>query len=139
MMTERYMQQILDLNKHLIIAFAGLPKGNSRQAAVYTYHNKFTMENGRLTCPDMVCHYRKNRYSKTVTKIPYSRSIKKIIMIRKGDQLLYGKICRKCKAPMPRSHGNCHSCYFEGYEQRYTQTLPYSLIHQEGRPLTYTP
>ena len=119
MMTIDYMKEILNLNKHLIITFAGLPYKNTKRAVLYTYQGRFYLVDGRITTDNMLSYgksYQKKRQ--------YSRSIKKIIMIKKGDQLLYGKRCLKCGKAMPRSHGNCFSCYSSRLEQRYEQTLP---------------
>ena len=94
------LKDIIALGKCLVITFIGLPFKNTGRACVYTYHGRFSLEGERLVCPG----------------IDYTRHISKIIMIRKGDQLLFGKRCRKCGAAVPKSHGNCFNCYSTNIE-----------------------
>jgi len=93
------LTEILALGKGLTISFVGsFPKGKGQPASIYTYDGRFSLVSlgsKRLKCPG----------------IDYTRHYSKIIMVRKGDELLYGKRCRKCGRAVPKSHGNCFRCY----------------------------
>jgi len=69
------LQKILETNECLTITFVGSPELRRREAILYTYSGKFVLQDNRLICPN----------------IDYTRSISKIIMICKNDDLLYGK------------------------------------------------
>lgn len=87
----------------LRISFVGVPEKPGGIAPIYTYDGRFSLEGERLVCPG----------------IKYTRHYSKIIMIRKGQELLYGKRCRSCGASVPKSHGNCFDCYSENIEVSY--------------------
>lgn len=106
MISQKKMEEFLSLNEQFEISFIGLPYKNTKQAAVYTYQGYFEMINDRLAHKDMSC------FNQT-----YTRSIKKIIMIKKGNKLLYGKRCRKCGRAVPKKHLNCHYCYSYNIER----------------------
>lgn len=99
-MNTNTIQLIINLKKSLVISFVGLPWKNTKIASIYTHHGRFTLKNNRLQSNEM----------------KYSRHISKVIMIRKGNQLLFGKRCKKCGKPIPKSHGNCFTCYSENIE-----------------------
>ncbi len=94
------LESILAQKKGLVITFVGSFNNGSGEASLYTYDGRFSLEGKRLVCPG----------------IDYTRHISKIIMIRKGDQLLYGKRCRQCGRAVPKSHGNCFNCYSTSIE-----------------------
>jgi hypothetical protein len=89
------LKSILAQGKGLVITFVGSFNNGSGEASLYTYDGRFSLEGSRLRCPT----------------INYTRHISKIIMIRKGEQLLFGKRCRSCGRAVPKSHGNCFRCY----------------------------
>lgn len=105
MITEAKVKRILTetRGKCLRISFLGMPRGRGSIANVFTHHGNFELAGGRLRCEEM----------------EYSRSIKKVMCICKGDELLYGRMCRSCKKPVPKSHGNCFRCYSRNIASRF--------------------
>jgi len=103
MISDKLINTILSEGKSLNITFAGLPFKNTRMISVYKHHGRFTLTDGRLQCEEM----------------KYSRHISKVILICKGDQVLYGKRCNNCKRAVPKSHGNCFNCYSTSFEQKW--------------------
>jgi hypothetical protein len=97
------LKEIMALGKGLTISFVGISRRPRGPASIYTYDGRFSLDGNRLVCPG----------------IDYTRHYSKIIMIRKGQELLFGKRCRKCGASVPKSHGNCFDCYSENIEVFY--------------------
>ena len=112
MISKSRLHSIIGQGKCLSIAFLGLPNKTGQRANIYQYNHKRWTITGikadRLTCDTMLIGRKGER-----TKHQYSRSYRKICMILKGDQLLYGRRCLKCGAAVPKSHGNCFDCYSE--------------------------
>ena len=96
------LKDILDMGKGLTVAFVGSYQFQGR-CGVYSYDGRFSLEGKRLVCPG----------------IDYTRHYSKIIMVRKGNELLYGKRCRNCGKAIPKSHGNCFNCYSHNIEVKF--------------------
>lgn len=94
-MTLNKLKKIMALEKGLNISFVGSFPNGAGECHIYNYDGRFSLDGKRLVCPG----------------INYTRHYSKIIMIRKGDELLYGKRCRNCGQAIPKRHGNCFKCY----------------------------